>query len=122
VDGGDRDFYGSPKSERSRNAIQQRFIRLRLRGSAMTRLRCIAAAVAIALSAFAGGAFAQGCVSGQEARQLIDQGQVVPFPEAASRAGLAANQVVDVQLCQAGGGYVYRVRLRDGGEANVPAS
>lgn len=54
---------------------------------------------------------AQGCLSGGEARQLLEQGQVIPFPSAAQQAGIPSDRVVDVQLCQGGGGYVYRVRV-----------
>jgi hypothetical protein len=88
----------------------------------MNGLRIIAVAALLAFSGLPGAAMAQGCVSGQEARQLLDQGQVIPFPEAAARAGLESNQVADAQLCQSGGGYVYRVRLRDGGQASIPAN
>ena len=62
------------------------------------------------------------CVSNSEGHQLVAQGQAITFPEAASRAGIQANQVVGVQLCRSGGGYVYRVRLRDGRQANIPAN
>jgi hypothetical protein len=69
--------------------------------------------------ALAGGppsALAQGgCLSGGEGRRLVEQGEVVPFPQAVQQAGLSADQVVDVQLCRAGGGYVYRVRVLDAG-------
>ena len=85
-------------------------------------------AVAILLLACAGAfspAAAQGCVSGGEGRQLVAEGEVAPFPDALARAGVSADQVVDVQLCQSGGGWVYRVRVLDaGGEVtsvNIPA-
>ena len=69
--------------------------------------------------ALAGGppaALAQGgCLSGGEGRQLVEQGQVIPFPQAARQAGLTADQVVDVQLCRSGSGYVYRVRVLEAG-------
>jgi len=67
---------------------------------------------------------AQGCLSGGEGRQLLEQGEVMPFPEAMQRAGLSADEVVEVQLCQSGGGYVYRVRILQGGQVsskNIPA-
>jgi hypothetical protein len=63
-----------------------------------------------------------GCVSGQEGRALVAEGRVMPFPEAARRAGIADNDVVAVDLCRSGGGFVYRVRLRQGGETTIPAS
>jgi hypothetical protein len=66
------------------------------------------------------------CVSGKEARQLIQQGQVVTFPEALQRAGVARDQVAgNPQLCQGGGGYVYRVRVYQDGKLsgrNIPAN
>lgn len=66
-----------------------------------------------ALSASPSAALAQGgCVSGGEGRQLIEQGQVVPFPQAMQQAGISG-QVVDVQLCRSGGGYVYKARVRE---------
>lgn len=55
-----------------------------------------------------------GCVSGGEGRQLLEQGQVIPFPQAMRQAGIQG-KVVDVQLCRSGGGYVYRVRVLDPG-------
>ena len=88
----------------------------------MSRLRIIAVAALLAFSGLPNAAMAQGCASREEARQLLDQGQVIPLPEATSRAGIEDNDVVDAQLCQAGGGYVYRVRLRDGGQASIPAN
>ena len=66
------------------------------------------------------------CVSGQEARQLLEQGQVVPFPEALRRAGVSRDQLAgNPQLCQAGGGFVYRVRVYQDGQltgVNIPAN
>lgn len=93
----------------------------------MIRHRAIAAALfLLAVTGSASETMAQGgCLSGGEGRQLMEQGQVVPFPEAMRRAGLSSDQVVEVQLCRAGGGYVYRVRvLQSGGEVrsqNIPA-
>ena len=66
-----------------------------------------------------------GCVARGESRELLEQGIVIPFPAALRQAGLKRNQVVDVQLCRAGGGYVYRVRVLQPGGAvrpmNIPA-
>ena len=65
-----------------------------------------------------------GCASRAEGRQLLEQGQVVPLPEAMRRAGLPSGAVVDAQLCREGGGYVYRVRVRQNGnvrQAKIPA-
>ena len=88
---------------------------------------CAAALLALTLSGPGSDALAQGgCVSGQEGRQLMEGGRIVPFPEAARRAGISSDQVVEVQLCPAGGGFVYRVRvLQPGGQVrrmNIPAN
>ena len=88
----------------------------------MKRLGVIAfAALLLALSGIAAESQAQ-CVSDSEGHQLVAQGQAIPFPEAASRAGIPANQIVSVALCHAGGGYIYRVKLRQGGTKNIPAN
>ena len=93
----------------------------------MTTRKAIAAALLVlALSGAGSDGYAQGrCVSPGDGRQLLEQGQVVPFPEAMRRAGIGSDQVVDVQLCRGGGGYVYRVRvLQKGGKVrrmNIPA-
>ena len=83
-------------------------------------------ALALALAGLSPAALAQGsCLSSGEGRQLLEQGQVVPFPQAMRQAGVSADQVVEVQLCQSEGGYVYRVRVLDAGgqvkTMNIPA-
>jgi hypothetical protein len=88
----------------------------------MIDVRIVVAAALIGLSFLSDGAHAQACVPNRDARQIIEQGQALPFAEAAARAGIEANQVVDADLCQGGGGYVYRVRLRDGGQTDIPAN
>jgi hypothetical protein len=93
----------------------------------MTIRNAIAAALlGLALIGTGSDGFAQGrCVSGRDGRQLLEQGQVMPFPEAMRQAGVMAQQVIDVQLCRGGGGYVYRVRvLQPNGRVrrvNIPA-
>jgi len=92
----------------------------------MTRNAIAAALLVLALGGAGNDALALGrCVSGRDGRQLLEQGQVVPFPEAMARAGVMAHQIVDVQLCRGGGGYVYRVRvLQPNGRVrrvNIPA-
>jgi hypothetical protein len=90
----------------------------------MTRFSTIAvAALMLALSGLQAESAAQ-CASGSEARQLIEQGQAMPLPSALQAAGLGDAQVLDAQLCRAGGGWSYRVRFRQGGQvssANIPA-
>jgi hypothetical protein len=88
----------------------------------MTR-RFLAAGLALLLAAAAVPAGAQQCVSGGEGRQLVAQGQVAPLPVALQRAGLGDAQVISARLCRAGGGWSYRVRVRQGGQvrtANIP--
>jgi uncharacterized membrane protein YkoI len=82
----------------------------------------------ILLLAFAGAPSASlaqgGCVSRGEDRQLIEAGQVVSLSTAMQQAGVSG-EVVEMQLCRAGGGYVYRGRVREqNGEVravNIPA-
>ena len=78
----------------------------------MIKNRLIAAAfVASVLAGQASSAAAQECFSFRAGRQFVEQGLVVPLPEAMRRAGLRRNQLVNVQLCRAGGGFVYRLRV-----------
>jgi hypothetical protein len=94
----------------------------------MRQWRTIAAAAALlALSGLGTESLGQGgCVSGHEARQILEKGQAAPFPEAFRRAGYSRNQLAgDPQLCQSGGGYVYRVRVVQGGQVSsvtIPAN
>lgn len=89
----------------------------------MDRIRTIALAVLFLTLGAVSPATAQGnCVSSQEGRQLVAQGQVLPFPVAVRNAGLADNEVLGVRLCQSGGGrFVYLVQLRQGGQTTIPA-
>jgi uncharacterized membrane protein YkoI len=80
----------------------------------MTKLRTIAAvSLVLAALGWSPSASAQGggCVA--DIRQVEGQ-NVMTLAEAMQRAGVSGN-VVDAQLCRAGGGYVYRVRIRDAG-------
>lgn len=90
----------------------------------MKKLGAIAfAAFLLALSGIAAESQAQ-CVSGQQARQILEQGQAVPLATALQMAGLGDAQVLDAQLCKSGGGWSYRVRYRKAGQvssANIPA-
>ena len=85
-----------------------------------------AALVCLSLAGFPADGMAQGCMSRQDGRQLLEQGRVAPLPVALQRAGISRDQVVEVQLCRSGGGFVYRLRvLQPGGRVrsiNVPAS
>jgi hypothetical protein len=92
----------------------------------MTTKQVIAASLLLlAITGPVSTSVAQECFSGSEGRQLLEQGQVVPFPTAVRQAGISSDQVVDVQLCRSGGGYVYRVRiLQADGQVvamNIPA-
>jgi hypothetical protein len=89
----------------------------------MSTIRAIAGALFILAAGSWSAAEAQ-CVSGRNGRELVAQGEVMPFPEAARQAGISSDQVVGVQLCRSGGGYVYRVRVLRGGKVrsvNIPA-
>jgi hypothetical protein len=83
-------------------------------------------ALFLAVAGTSGPAAAQACVSRQQARQLLEQGQAVPFPDALQRAGYSRNQLAgDPQLCKAGGGFVYRVRIVRSGQVSavsIPAN
>jgi hypothetical protein len=90
--------------------------------SRMSKVRTIATAVLLlALAGPPSGASAQGgCVSPGEGQQMVAQGQVRPFPDAFRGAGFTADQLVDQpQLCSAGGGWVYRVRVLQGGQVST---
>jgi len=90
----------------------------------MSKHRALASALlALSLCGSVSDGHAQGCLSRQEGRQLIQQGQVATLPDAMRRAGVSG-QVIDAQLCGGGGGYVYRVRVRQDGKVrsvNIPA-
>ena len=90
----------------------------------MTRFRAIALAALLALGGLSAEAQAQGCVSAGQGQQMVDQGKVKPLYVALQSAGLAQAQVLSAELCQSGGGWIYRVRYRQGGDvgtADVPA-
>ena len=85
--------------------------------------RFAAACLALCLAGLPSSGLAQACVSRGEARQLLEQGLVVPLPEAMQQAGVEGG-VVEAELCRGGGGYSYRVRLRQNGQVrvvNIPA-
>jgi len=70
--------------------------------------------------------WAQSCVGGQEARQILQQGQAVPLAEALQRAGISPDQLAgNPQLCQSGGGFAYRIRVYQDGQLSsrtIPAN
>lgn len=91
----------------------------------MAKIRNTAAALLFAFAAIGDVGMAQAaCVSDRDFRQLAARGQVVSLPDALRSAGVRG-QVIEAQLCEAGGGYSYRVRVRQrSGEIrslNIPA-
>jgi len=86
----------------------------------------LSATLLLAAAGFPSAGLAQSCVSGQQARQLLEQGQVVPFPEALRRAGVSRDQLAgNPQLCESGGGLVYKIRVYQDGQltgVNIPAN
>ena len=72
---------------------------------------------ALVLALLLGGLVAPAdaaCLSQREADQAVMSGQAVPFNVAPRQAGLRRRDVVGVQLCDGGRGYVYRVEVYDG--------
>jgi hypothetical protein len=91
----------------------------------MSGFRTIAAAVALIAALASSEGLAQDCVSRGEGQQMVASGQVSPLPAALQNAGLSGAQVLDAELCRAGGGWAYRVRYRRDGQveaANIPAN
>ena len=84
------------------------------------------AALLLAAAGVSSEGRAQSCVSGHEARAVLEQGQAVPLPVALQRAGISPDQLAGgAQLCQAGGGFVYRVRIVQDGQVSsvsIPAN
>jgi hypothetical protein len=72
------------------------------------------------------GATAAGCVAGQQARAILERGEAIPFPEALRRAGYSGDQLAGgPQLCEAGGRYIYRVKIVQRGQVQsvtIPAN
>lgn len=66
------------------------------------------------------------CVSGKAGRELLEQGQILPFPEAIRRAGISPNELAgDPRLCKSGRGFSYRVRVLQNGRVKgvtIPAN
>lgn len=75
------------------------------------RTALLAAAVAVAVVLHSGAAVA-GCLGGNEARSVIASGEVLPMGRivGALRQRYRVD-VVDGQLCEGGGGYVYRLTI-----------
>lgn len=69
---------------------------------------------------------AAGCVTRQEAHAMLERGEALPFPEALQRAGYSSDQLAGgPQLCEAGGRYVYRVKIVQQGQVQsvtIPAN
>jgi hypothetical protein len=79
----------------------------------MKKLRALAAAlILLALAGPVSEGAAQECIPPRAARQMLETGQIVPFPEALRRAGLSPERLVGRPLlCRSGGGYVYQLRV-----------
>jgi hypothetical protein len=90
----------------------------------MTKASIIAVATLLSAAVLGTSPGMGQCMSGRDAaaRQAISQGQAVPLAVALNRAGLSSDQVAGAELCKAGGGYVYRVHLRQGGTRDIPAN
>jgi hypothetical protein len=92
----------------------------------MDSLRVAFATLILATVGLASPAMAQGCVGGQEARAMLEKGQAIPFPEALQRAGYSGDQLAGrPQLCEAGGRYVYHVKIVQQGQVQsitIPAN
>ncbi len=78
----------------------------------MKKLGAVAAAlILLALAGPVSEGMAQECFSRGAGRQMLENREIVPLPEALRRAGVARNRLVGVELCRAGGGFIYRVRV-----------
>ena len=57
---------------------------------------------------------------------MLEKGQAIPFPEALQRAGYSGDQLAGrPQLCEAGGRYVYHVKIVQQGQVQsitIPAN
>lgn len=67
--------------------------------------------LALALAAAPAPAVAQACLSPGETREAVASGRVVPAVEAvrAAEGAVPGAQITQVDLCQGGGGFVYRI-------------
>jgi hypothetical protein len=52
---------------------------------------------------------AERCVSPEVGRQMLESGEIAPFPEAARRAGIRPEHIEGVELCPSNGRYTYEV-------------
>ncbi|MBZ8133920.1 PepSY domain-containing protein [Afifella sp. IM 167] len=90
----------------------------------MNRFARIPALALALLPLLAAGAQA-ACLGSGEARQVVSSGQAMPLSAALSRAGVSG-EVVNVQLCEEGGRYVYHASVlgSDGrvSQVSVPAN
>ena len=84
--------------------------------------------VALVLALLLGGLVAPAsaaCLSDRETRQAVRSGQAARLNVALRQAGIRPRDVVGAQLCEGGGGYVYRVKLltNDGSSSviSIPA-
>ncbi len=76
----------------------------------MPRARSILILSVVTLTASPSFGFAQErCLSREAGRQMLESGRIVPFPDAARRAGIAPEQIQGVNLCPSGRSYKYEV-------------
>lgn len=73
-------------------------------------IRSALVASMIALAALNAPAAAQGCLGPSESRAAVARGEAVPLSRV---AGNLDGQILDAELCQGGGGLVWRVRMLD---------
>ena len=91
----------------------------------MNMLRTMAVAALLIAAGPSSQALAQ-CVSGQEGGSSSNRGRSCRSRRRCGAPAISRDQLAgDPQLCQAGGGYVYRVRVYQDGQVtavNIPAN
>lgn len=83
-------------------------------GRSICTKRALLPVLTAALLVFASPA-AAACLSETSARNLVNSGQVLSLGAIASQHNI---QIYSAQLCESGGGYVYRLMIR-GNDGNV---
>ncbi len=77
----------------------------------MSKLPALAAALVVLLAGPAQEALAQECLSGRAGRQMLENREIIPLPEALLRAGVGRDRLLGAELCRVGGRFIYRVRV-----------